>query len=124
MTVDLAAGRVTMTIEIFPRERLPEPTREKLNPVLEAWYNRGAPELPTFEPRHVLFDRRDFDFPVPDAREDVDFDKLELLRHLTCKDLSEVAASDVTDGKRMHGTNLLCLCHSKYASWLPGRRIY
>lgn len=56
--------------------------------------------------------------------EDVDFNKVELLRHLTGKDLSEVAASDVTDGNRMHGTNLLCLCHNKHAAWLPGRRIH
>jgi long-chain-fatty-acid--[acyl-carrier-protein] ligase len=55
--------RVDLTLEYVPRERLPELQRETLNPWVEAWYNAGGPEKPTFVPRHFLFGRRTYDFP-------------------------------------------------------------
>jgi long-chain-fatty-acid--[acyl-carrier-protein] ligase len=72
----LPRRRVTMTIEVVPRERLPEPTRETLNPFLEEWYNRGAPESPTFVRLNHFFGPSDFDFPDLDHRVEIDFDKI------------------------------------------------
>ena len=54
---------VTMTIEVVDRGDLPGPGREKLNPYLEAWYNRGEPEPPRFVPYHRLFGPREYRFP-------------------------------------------------------------
>ena len=54
---------VTMTIEVVDRRDLPGPGREKLNPYLEAWYNRGDPEPPRFVPYHRLFGPRAYRFP-------------------------------------------------------------
>jgi long-chain-fatty-acid--[acyl-carrier-protein] ligase len=54
---------VDITIERVDRSRLPEPHRETLNPWLEAWYNTGGPEPPTFVPYHFLFGPRTYDFP-------------------------------------------------------------
>ena len=54
---------VTMTVEVADRRDLPGPGREKLNPYLEAWYNRGDPELPRFVPYHRWFGPREYRFP-------------------------------------------------------------
>lgn len=59
--------RVTMTVEVIDRADLPGLEREQLNPFLEAWYNRGGPESPTFVPYHPLFGPRTFDYPEPMA---------------------------------------------------------
>ena len=67
--------RYTIALEAFPAGRRPEPTREAINPWLEAWFNADLPaapagETPTFVPYHFLFGRRTFDFPpVPVAAE-------------------------------------------------------
>ncbi len=67
--------RYTITLEAFPTGSRPEPTREAINPWLEAWFNADLPaapvgETPTFVPYHFLFGRRTFDFPpVPVAAE-------------------------------------------------------
>jgi long-chain-fatty-acid--[acyl-carrier-protein] ligase len=55
--------RVEMTLEPVDRAGLPEPRRETLNPWLEAWYNAGGPETPTFVPYHFLFGPRTYEFP-------------------------------------------------------------
>ncbi|OWK38369.1 AMP-binding protein [Fimbriiglobus ruber] len=58
--------RVTMTLEAFPPGTRPEPTRETINPWLEAWYNASpSPEPPTFVPYHFLFGPRTHDYPPP-----------------------------------------------------------
>ena len=62
--VFLPRRNVTMTVEQIDRRDLPGITRDKLNPFLEEWYNRGAPEKPTFVPFSFLFGPRQHDFPV------------------------------------------------------------
>ena len=61
--VFLPRRKVTMTVERIDRRDLPGITREKLNPFLEAWYNRGGPEKPTFVPFSFLFGPRQHEFP-------------------------------------------------------------
>lgn len=67
---------VTMTIEVLDRRNLPGVNREKLNPFLEEWYNRGGPEVATFVPYHRLFGPRTYKFPVPDSEQSVDLSKI------------------------------------------------
>jgi long-chain-fatty-acid--[acyl-carrier-protein] ligase len=60
--------RVTITLEVVDRSRMPEPRREMLNPWLESWFNNDQPngvEQPTWVPYHFLFGRRSFIFPQP-----------------------------------------------------------
>ena len=55
---------VTLTLEAFPAAARPAPTREQLNPWLEAWYNADTPaETPTYVPYHALFGPRTHDYP-------------------------------------------------------------
>ena len=68
--------RVKMTIEVFEPGSLPGTTREKLNPWLEAWYNRGLSTEPVFEPYHFLFGPRTFDYPRPKSGLDVPVEKI------------------------------------------------
>jgi acyl-CoA synthetase (AMP-forming)/AMP-acid ligase II/1-acyl-sn-glycerol-3-phosphate acyltransferase/acyl carrier protein len=72
----LPRRHVTMTIEVIPRDRLPDASREQLNPFLEQWYNRDGRETPTFVRYHFLSTRRDFEFPRLQHQLDVDFDKI------------------------------------------------
>jgi acyl-CoA synthetase (AMP-forming)/AMP-acid ligase II/acyl carrier protein len=62
--VFLPRRKVTMTVERIDRAALPGITREKLNPFLEEWYNRGAPEKPTFVPFSFLFGPRTYEYPA------------------------------------------------------------
>jgi long-chain-fatty-acid--[acyl-carrier-protein] ligase len=55
--------RVKITIETFDKTTLPGLTRDKLNPFLEEWYNRGLDPKPVFVPYHFLFGPRTFEFP-------------------------------------------------------------
>ena len=71
--------RIKMTIEILDPEKLkklPGLTREKLNPVLEEWYNRGLSTTPVFVPYHFLFGPRTWDYPKPKSGIDVPLDKI------------------------------------------------
>ena len=54
-----------ITVERVEPRTLPEPRREVLNPWLEAWYNEGGPETPTFVPYHFLFGPRTYEYPKP-----------------------------------------------------------
>jgi acyl-CoA synthetase (AMP-forming)/AMP-acid ligase II/acyl carrier protein len=74
--VFLPRRKVTMTIEQIDRRSLPGITREKLNPFLEEWYNRGAPEKPAFVPFSFLFGPREHEFPAPPKGGEVDLDKI------------------------------------------------
>ena len=56
--VFLPRRKVTMTVERIDRAALPGITRDKLNPFLEEWYNRGGPEQPTFVPISFFFGPR------------------------------------------------------------------
>ncbi len=62
--VFLPRRKVTMTVERIDRAALPGITRDKLNPFLEEWYNRGTPEKPTFVPFSFVFGPRTYEFPV------------------------------------------------------------
>jgi hypothetical protein len=59
--------RVKMTIEIVDPKTLPGFSREKLNPWLEAWYNRELSTEPVYVPYHFWFGPRTFDYPRPRA---------------------------------------------------------
>ncbi len=72
----LPRRRVTMQIQVVPRDELPDATREQLNPFLEEWYNADGPETPTFVPYHFLSRRRDYDFPSYRRQLDIDFDQI------------------------------------------------
>jgi long-chain-fatty-acid--[acyl-carrier-protein] ligase len=64
MCIFLPRRNVTMTVEQIDRRDLPGITRDKLNPFLEEWYNRGAPEKPTFVPFSFLFGAKQYEYPV------------------------------------------------------------
>ena len=55
--------RIKMTVEIIDKAQLPGLEREKFNPWIEAWYNRGLSTKPTYVPYHFLFGPRTFNFP-------------------------------------------------------------
>jgi long-chain-fatty-acid--[acyl-carrier-protein] ligase len=67
--------RIKMTIEVFPPGTLPGLEREKLNPFLESWYNRGLTTEPKFVPYHFLFGPRTFNYPQPKVR-DIPLEKI------------------------------------------------
>jgi acyl-CoA synthetase (AMP-forming)/AMP-acid ligase II/1-acyl-sn-glycerol-3-phosphate acyltransferase/acyl carrier protein len=68
--------RVALTVEEIDRSRLPELKRETLNPFLEALYNEGGPEQPTYVPHHFLFGPRTYEFPPSAEDEGVSPDQL------------------------------------------------
>ena len=57
--------RIRMTLEVVPSKGLPGFEREKLNPFLEEWYNRGLSPEPIFVPYHFLFGPRTFAYSKP-----------------------------------------------------------
>jgi len=57
--------RIKMTIQIVDPKSLPGLSREKLNPVLEEWYNRELSSEPVYVPYHFWFGPRTFNFPRP-----------------------------------------------------------
>jgi long-chain-fatty-acid--[acyl-carrier-protein] ligase len=76
LCIFLPRRKVTMTVEQIDRRDLPGITRDKLNPFLEAWYNRGAPEKPTFVPFSFLFGPRQYEYPKPAQSGQVDVAKI------------------------------------------------
>ena len=54
---------VEMTVERIDRSKLPELTREKINPWFDAWYNAPGEEMPSYVPYHFLVGLREFVFP-------------------------------------------------------------
>jgi long-chain-fatty-acid--[acyl-carrier-protein] ligase len=67
---------VDITVDVVNRDQLPEPRREVINPWLEAFYNEGAPEAPTFVPYHFLFGPRTHEFPKMAAFQQVDLNQV------------------------------------------------
>jgi len=57
--------RIDITVEVIDRRKLPDLSRQTLNPWLEAWYNADGPETPTFVPYHFLLGPRTYRFPAP-----------------------------------------------------------
>jgi len=68
--------RIKMTVEIFQAKDLPGLTREKLNPFLESWYNKGLSTEPIFVPYHFWFGPRMFDYPKPKGAFEVPLEKI------------------------------------------------
>jgi long-chain-fatty-acid--[acyl-carrier-protein] ligase len=68
--------RIKMTIEVLDKKSLPGLEREKLNPFLEAWYNRGLSTEPVFVPYHFLFGPRTFAYPRINDSIEVPLDKI------------------------------------------------
>jgi acyl-CoA synthetase (AMP-forming)/AMP-acid ligase II/acyl carrier protein/1-acyl-sn-glycerol-3-phosphate acyltransferase len=68
--------RIKITIEIVDPKTLPGLSREKLNPWLEAWYNKGLSTEPVFVPYHFLFGPRTFEYPRPKMGRDVPLEKI------------------------------------------------
>jgi len=68
--------RIKITIEVFDQGKLPGLAREKLNPFVEEWYNRGLSTKPIFVPYHFLFGPRTFDYPPPPSAYEVPLDKI------------------------------------------------
>jgi hypothetical protein len=56
--------------------------------------------------------------------EDVDLAPALFVRHLEHHRLVGLAASDATDGRRMHSACLLCVARRDLAPFLPGRRLW
>ena len=75
--VFLPRRKVTMTVERIDRRDLPGITRDKLNPFLEEWYNRGGPEKPTFVPFNFLFGPRQHEYPALIKTGQVDLAKIQ-----------------------------------------------
>ena len=67
---------IKMTVEIVDKKTLPGLEREKLNPWLEAWYNRGLSTEPVYVPYHFLFGPRTFAFPKIAEGIEVPLDKI------------------------------------------------
>jgi long-chain-fatty-acid--[acyl-carrier-protein] ligase len=68
--------RIKITLEVFDQHSLPGLAREKLNPFLEEWYNRGLSTQPVFVPYHFLFGPRTFEYPAPKNAFDVPLEKI------------------------------------------------
>lgn len=71
--------KVSITLEAFPTDKRPQPTRDAINRWLDTWYNAdtgGKPEKPTFVPFHFLFGPRTFEFPPPRAAAELDLSKV------------------------------------------------
>jgi acyl-CoA synthetase (AMP-forming)/AMP-acid ligase II/1-acyl-sn-glycerol-3-phosphate acyltransferase/acyl carrier protein len=68
--------RIKITVEIFKAKDLPGLTREKLNPFIESWYNKGLSTLPVFVPYHFAFGPRTFEYPKPKSAFEVPLDKI------------------------------------------------
>ena len=65
-----------MTVELMERDRLGDPTREQLNPVLEAWYNDVEQETPVYVPYHHWLGPRHHEFPPFQGGVDIDLDQI------------------------------------------------
>ncbi len=99
--------RVQMTIEIVDPKTLPGLTREKLNPWLEAWYNRDLSPAPIFVPYHFLLGPRTFDYPRPRGGFDVPLDKITpATRQAVLEILEEKLKRPLTDDEKKPATQL------------------
>jgi long-chain-fatty-acid--[acyl-carrier-protein] ligase len=103
--------RVTMTLEAFPKDRRPQPTREAVNRWLEVWYNAdGAPETPTYVPYHFLFGPRAFDFPPPPRAAEIDESRVKPEAKRAVADvLAERLKRPLTDAENRPDTTLQSL---------------
>jgi len=99
--------RVKMTVEIVDPKTLPGLNREKLNPWLEAWYNRGLSTEPIYVPYHFLFGPRTFDYPRPKVDLDVPLEKITpATRQAVLDILEEKLKRPMTDDEKNPATLL------------------
>ena len=90
LVVFMPRRRVTMTLEAFPPGKRPEPTREAINPWLDAWFNADvAAETPTFVPYHFAFGPRTHDFPPPPVASVSGENVSEAVRHAVAEIVAE-----------------------------------
>ncbi len=68
--------RIEITVEPIDPAKLPEPSRETLNPWLEAWYNAPGPEQPTYVPYHFALGARKYTFPDPKGLSEAELGKV------------------------------------------------
>jgi long-chain-fatty-acid--[acyl-carrier-protein] ligase len=68
----LPRRKVSITVDVIDRSRLPELTVESINPWFEAWYNAEGPEQPVFVPYHLFLGPRTHEFPKPRGLGEVD----------------------------------------------------
>lgn len=96
--------KVTMTLEAFSADERPAPTREALNPWIEAWYNR-VPEKATFVPTHFLFGPRTYEFPPHYKAELVDVSKVPpAVKETVARILNEHIKRPLTDSENQPET--------------------
>ena len=90
-----------ITIERIDRSKLPELTREKLNPWFDAWYNAPGEEKPSYVPYHFLSRTREFPFPKLSAAGDLDLSSVHASTRETIAQLiAEKLKRDPTDAER------------------------
>jgi long-chain-fatty-acid--[acyl-carrier-protein] ligase len=98
---------VHLTIRRVSRAELPEARREILNPWLEAWYNAGGPETPTFMPYHFLFGPRTHEFPARPTLADADLSRVKAATKAAVAEmLAEQLGRPLTDAETGPEANL------------------
>jgi acyl-CoA synthetase (AMP-forming)/AMP-acid ligase II/1-acyl-sn-glycerol-3-phosphate acyltransferase/acyl carrier protein len=99
--------RVKITIEVFDKNSLPDLAREKLNPFMESWYNRGLTTEPKFVPYHFLFGPRSFDYPKPKGSLEVPLEKITpATQQAVVEILEEKLKRPLTDAEKKPATLL------------------
>jgi len=99
--------RVKMTVEVVDPKTLPGVSREKLNPWLEAWYNRELSTEPIYVPYHFWFGPRTFDYPRPKGGLDVPLEKITpATRQAVLDILEEKLRRPLTDDEKKPATLL------------------
>lgn len=99
--------RVKMSIEVFGPGTLPGTTREKLNPWLEAWYNKGLSTEPIYVPYHFLFGPRTWDYLKPKGGMEVPLEKITpATRQAVLDILEEKLKRPLTDDEKRPATLL------------------
>src|SRR5262249_41144686 len=99
--------KVEITVRRVDRSELPGLTREQLNPWLEAWYNEGGPEEPSYVPYHFLFGPRRHEYPTAVAAEEVDLTEVTpQTREAVVRILSERLNRPLSEGEQAPETAL------------------
>lgn len=102
--------RIKMTIEVIDPnklKKLPGLSREKLNPVLEEWYNRELSTEPAYVPYHFWFGPRTFDYPRPKGGLDVPLERITpATRQAVLDILEEQLKRPLTDDEKRPATLL------------------
>jgi long-chain-fatty-acid--[acyl-carrier-protein] ligase len=99
--------RIKMTVEIIDKKTLPGLEREKLNPWIEAWYNKGLTTVPTFVPYHFLFGPRTFEFPKISTGSEIPLEKITpATQQAVLEILEEKLKRPLTEEEKKPGTLL------------------